>query len=504
MNLPLITLRHLLLSGFILLIQAAQASPHPQASPLQAQLDSLFHERDFNGVIAQAPDALDLMRKNQQWVPYYQTGGTLSNAHRLLGNYDQALAEADKIYQFAKTQGHSEGMGVALYYMGRAYGGLRRFDEQEEAMRESIELLKDSKDYINLLPTIYSRLIASLIGQKQYEQAFQMAARNEEVNRRYEKITGKPQPGAWGNLWIAYIDLYRQLRQPDQALHYIRKTDSLSRGKMKFHKELGHVYYMKGQYAQALEELNKAIAHDPRSRESEALKLVTLIRLCQAQEADELFHTIIAKQDSVSNLAFNKQIDDLRTQYEVDRHVAEKQRNRNYFLLALAGCTMLLLLLALAVYHNRVITRKNRGLYQRIKEQDRLQEELAKAKVPQEQPLPGTPQQRDLVQRLNQYMLADGNLSNTDINRGDLTAALGTSRNILAEAVKTITGKTLMEYIRFVQLEEARRMLDDHPELTIEAIAMDCGFNARNTFYRLFQKYYSISPAEYRKAAEKE
>jgi Transcriptional regulator containing an amidase domain and an AraC-type DNA-binding HTH domain len=44
-------------------------------------------------------------------------------------------------------------------------------------------------------------------------------------------------------------------------------------------------------------------------------------------------------------------------------------------------------------------------------------------------------------------------------------------------------------------------MLEKHPELTIEAIAADCGFNAPNTFYRLFQKNYEISPAEYRKIA---
>lgn len=57
------------------------------------------------------------------------------------------------------------------------------------------------------------------------------------------------------------------------------------------------------------------------------------------------------------------------------------------------------------------------------------------------------------------------------------------------------------EYIRRVQLEEARRLLDKYPELTVEAVAFDCGFNALNTFYRLFRKHYGISPAQYRKIA---
>ena len=67
----------------------------------------------------------------------------------------------------------------------------------------------------------------------------------------------------------------------------------------------------------------------------------------------------------------NARFDELRTQYEVEKHIAGKERNFHYLLFALAICLVLALLLAGAFYYNRTIALNNRKAYERIKEQDR-------------------------------------------------------------------------------------------------------------------------------------
>ena len=104
--------------------------------------------------------------------------------------------------------------------------------------------------------------------------------------------------------------------------------------------------------------------------------------------------------------------------------------------------------------------------------------------------------------RLQEYLLSHDNLLDAEVNRDDIISALGTNKNTLTDAVKAVTGESPMEYMRILKVEEARKQMDAHPELTIEAVAFSCGFNIPSTFYRMFRKQYGISPAEYRKMAK--
>ena len=161
---------------------------------------------------------------------------------------------------------------------------------------------------------------------------------------------------------------------------------------------------------------------------------------------------------------------------------------------------------------------RQRGLYRQIKEHDRLSEELGRmtklsenllSSVPQsvgdeaEKELPGDRQQRELVARLHEYLLKDGNFAKPDINPNELAPELITNRSYLFEAVKTVTGKTLQEYIYSLRIEMAKQKLETDLELTIETLVRDCGFNSRSVFYRFFRKQYGVSPAEYRKMVKR-
>jgi AraC-like DNA-binding protein len=255
---------------------------------------------------------------------------------------------------------------------------------------------------------------------------------------------------------------------------------------------------------------------------------------------------ITVLQDSLLKKELQEQAVMYQIKYETytrdEQLRTEKQISRNRLLrLWFAGTAAVVLMLfsGFLVILYRQKDAAYWGLYQQIKEQDRLADELkqvssqyealeqsiarqtaentpadapvtpagALAEQPAGADSPAQPpdddiRQRKLVDALREYILDNSHIVMADIDRNRLAVALSTNRTTLSGAVKAITGKTLMEYVHFLRLEETRKMLDSHKRLSIDAIAENYGLNAR-TFYRLFREHYKISPAEYRKMAKK-
>lgn len=482
-----------------------------------------INRSEHDKVIEKAPAYLDFYIENGLWKFYYQIHMQLITAYNLKGEYESAVEEGEKMYARAKERKDKAGMATALYATGIIYNSQDRWKEEEKCFRECIGLLWEVSGYDNILTQSYAFLCMVLRAQNRYDDLLQLVPEYEKAIARFEKASGRAQPEARGNLYIALMNTYIDIREYDKAEPYLAKIEGLINNdisRFELLRARALILQSHGDYGKALAAIDSAMTRTPESdfnRNSlRRIKMQILARMGRYREADGLLNEIIATNDTLKNVEVNARFDELRTQYEVEKHIAEKEHNFHYLLFALAICLVLALLLAGAFYYNRTIALKNRKLYERIKEQDRLADELSRlenARQSESSPkdsgkkagatelFASSGEQQNLVIRLQEYLLSDDNLSNTDINRDDIISALGTNKNALTDAVKSVTGKSPMEYMRTLKVEEARRKLDSHPELTIEAIAFSCGFNIPSTFYRLFRKQYGISPTEYRKMA---
>ena len=104
-----------------------------------------------------------------------------------------------------------------------------------------------------------------------------------------------------------------------------------------------------------------------------------------------------------------------------------------------------------------------------------------------------------LFLQLEQRILNERLFLKPRLTRDELSALLGVSKNRFALLFMQYSDKSFTRYINDMRLDYAASQLCNNPNYSVEAIAVDCGFPVRQTFYRLFSEKFGLTPAEYRR-----
>ena len=84
----------------------------------------------------------------------------------------------------------------------------------------------------------------------------------------------------------------------------------------------------------------------------------------------------------------------------------------------------------------------------------------------------------------------------------EIAAEVGTSRSTLVRRFRALVGHGVHDEIMRVRVREAQRLLAES-DLTILAIARQCGFEYQEHLGRVFRQRLGISPARYRRTARR-
>jgi AraC-like DNA-binding protein len=88
------------------------------------------------------------------------------------------------------------------------------------------------------------------------------------------------------------------------------------------------------------------------------------------------------------------------------------------------------------------------------------------------------------------------------VNIGGLAGQLYTNRNYLSTYFNAYKKQTFRDWINDLRIKEAKDLLVQHPEMTVQEIALRIGFVNNSHFGRLFLKQTGCSPQTWRKQAQ--
>jgi len=114
---------------------------------------------------------------------------------------------------------------------------------------------------------------------------------------------------------------------------------------------------------------------------------------------------------------------------------------------------------------------------------------------------------KDVEQSLSSaltHMMTDEKLyKNANLTLPIVAKKLGVSVPQLSQLLNDNLNQSFAVFINKYRIEEAKRLLMSEPNLTMELVAEQAGYNSQSTFYSAFKKFEQTTPAKYRKVCSK-
>ena len=87
---------------------------------------------------------------------------------------------------------------------------------------------------------------------------------------------------------------------------------------------------------------------------------------------------------------------------------------------------------------------------------------------------------------------------NPDFQLMDLRQVLPLNRTYLSQLINAQYGCSFYQWVNDLRIKEAKRLMTEQPEMTIEEVSKQCGFSYRRNFSRTFVEITGMTPSEWR------
>ncbi|HCX98964.1 MAG TPA: AraC family transcriptional regulator, partial [Bacteroidales bacterium] len=404
------------------------------------------------------------------------------------------------------------GLGVSSHSLGIIYQTLQRYDLAIKSFDEAVERLTKEED-ISLLLSTYNVLCETLDADQKYTQMLAVAEKWKTTIDDYKR--GAEERGLTPMLNGRYMYCYLALT----VAHFQTGNTAQAEQYMDIAKELAKRRGMVSQFKllhiqtrlyEHLGDYDKAIACADTNYQrvidfGDSVSALTVLenkarilrKAGKGMDAALTYEYVMAAKDSLRNLDMAAQLDELRTMYEVDQLILEKKISKSQLTILFIISLSLVLLLVGYIFYTTRLNRKNKVLYEKIRRVQQAENQVEKTL--EHAPEGSLSKEQALFRELNKLFAEKKSFTNHKLGRKELSEMLGTNATYLGIAIKKCAkGMTITEYINRIRLVHAGNLLIDTPQLPVDAVGEESGFNSRSTYFRLFRDYYGMSPSEFR------
>ncbi|MGN1220611.1 MAG: helix-turn-helix domain-containing protein [Candidatus Cryptobacteroides sp.] len=493
---------------------------HLVGSAKLALLEHYSRFNDTNLFMNQAEDVCSFMQ-NHDDVRLANAQYLIIKRHIDEGRTQTALTIAEDMLKKADDDFDKYSQGYAYLSIGLIYSSVNQYFEAIKAYEDAIAAM-DS--YTAGFPEL-DRIIVGLelLGAQsnvgRYNESISTCRKTDALLEKYmdensqldEDILNRQSMRLYIQSYMA--EDYIALKQLENAKIHLEKAESYIYpaigldiesyylAKAKYHRAMG-------EYAQALEACEHSILAFKENNllpyYLNALELKTKILADKGEweKAYSCLSELEHAEDSLDARSFSTRISELHTIYEVDKIEYQKKRQQTMMLFSVLLCVLLALTVTAYIIYSNRLRHKNRSLYEQINTS--MKNETKSAKVLQLASEDSLSREMSLFRKIAALMEEEHPFTDSDFGRSTLVRITCSNDKYVADAIREGAGVTVATYISDLRLNYSLWLLSNDEHLSLDDVARQSGFGSYSSFFRAFQKKYSITPSEYREYAKKD
>lgn len=483
--------------------------------------------------------------------------------HRMISCYDCIHNEArkaeymERLLNVAEACGDKAMQAVALFNIGKSQYNQGSKDKGYRHMEEATRMMEatDHKNKYDNLRYHYNTLLIYYEKDHRGEDALRTLGKLEKVataSTGQEKSIGgldeKEQKAFYGHRTVVYNILGRDAEADESYRKFIslgKPTDRDNYLVMPYlfdRRKYGEIFRISHLREQMLRSQGDTINYH----------MVSILRqLGRAyretgdyEAAAGYFERLATLRDSIKNREQQSAVLELAEVYESGEKDKTILRQQLQTRVLLAVVAIVLVVVAIVIAYNRKIRRRNVSLVRAVKESVAVKEEMSKLEEeslalkaqlaamqeaqsgsqqsvaveisPKTEPVPSpvvtekedddngkTDRDKEQIRRLVHEIDSRGLYLSPDLTQKDVLEFVQIPAYRFGAAFKKHAGASFSEYINGKRMAYAVKLLTEHHEYTIEAVATMCGIKSKQHFHRLFAAYTGLTPATFRRSNEK-
>lgn len=477
----------------------------------------LYAQQQYTRAIDYAKKALPLLQSKGDLLTQSDCLSLLGAICFRLSDYVSAAKYVKKCYEIDKKIGDHGRESSSLNTIAAIYLASKQPGEAEKYILKAIEVnqLVDEPQRMAILLGMASEVYGSMKNfAKALDYAQQAYAKEVQLGRK-EKAAIRLSQMASAYIGLEQYDKAGEVLE--KAMPVLRESKNLQSlgiscnqmGKVMLHRhdDAGAVkYFTEGE--RIFQQLGD-IFNEIHSQEG----LYEVLKKSHPVQAMVHHERLTLLKDSIYNMETSTQLSKYNAEYGNDMLKAENQQHERVIrLVLLIGGGLLLMLLVAVLWGGWTGQRRERIQSMRY---DKLQDNMDLLNERYEQlrnrysnamatrsSADGDDEEdtlssvdRDFLDKTTQVVERQVELGRFDVDT--VASQLNISPSQFRRRLSALTGSSPQIFIQNIRMKKARYLLDNHPELNINEVAMKCGYEENSNFTRVFKRVFGITPSDY-------